>query len=337
MLRGRRVKRAATRAPRAGDTMSEITLESDAVSVVCTPDQGFSISSLVDRVSGAEALWRRESHAVEPCSRTLGPAGEPSEATFLDRFAGGWFEMFPEVGYTQPGDPASLVHGEVVRLPWEVTEHGPRHVAARVALVRRPLTIERTLTLDGATLTVAERIANVGRAPVPYTWGHHPCFSRATFAGGRIELDVAAAEVPDPWFDPDHATLAHGPFAWPQAPARDGGVVDLAGIPAERDGRADHACLTLGGRGGSLRLTAPAHGRALRVEFDVRRFPHALLWEHLGAGDGYPFWGEGDTFAVEFSTIPGRATPDAIAAGAVSTLAPGATSQTTFTVAWEEL
>ncbi|MDO8184112.1 hypothetical protein Q5424_00725 [Conexibacter sp. JD483] len=320
--------------------MPEITLESDALRVVCTPAQGFSISSLVDRVSGAEALWRRETHAVEPCSRALGPAGELSDMTFLDRFAGGWFEMFPEVGYTQPGDAASLVHGEVVRLPWELTDQGPLHVSAQVALVRRPLTIERTLSVSGATLTVHERIANRGQVPVPYTWGHHPCFSRATFAGGRIELDVAAAEVPDPWFDPANAVLAHGPFAWPQVSRRDGGTADLAALPPERDGRADHACLTLGDRGGSLRLTAPragADGRALRVEFDVAQFPYALLWQNFGAGAGFPFWGEGDTFAVEFSTMPGRATPDAIAAGAVSALAPGASSQTTFTVAWEAL
>ncbi len=320
--------------------MSEITLESDALRVVCTPAQGFSISSLVDRVSGAEALWRRASHAVEPCSRALGPPGEGSEMTFLDRFAGGWFEMFPEVGYTLPGDPASLVHGEVVRLPWEVTDRGPLHVSARVALVRRPLTIERTLTLDGGTLTVHERIANAGRAPVRYTWGHHPCFSRATFAGGRIELDVAAAEVPDPWANPAQARLALGPFPWPQAPARAGGTIDLASIPRERDRRQDHACLTLGERGGSLRLTAPQagpDGRALRVEFDRERFPYALLWEEFGAAEEFPFWGEGDTFAIEFSTIPGRNTVDAVAAGAVSVLAPGESSQTTFTVAWEAL
>lgn len=347
MLPDRRVKRGARHgAPHPGShpVMTEITLESDALRVVCTPAQGFSISSLVDRASGADALWRRETHAVEPCSRTLGPAGERSEETFVDRFAGGWFEMFPEVGYTQPGDPASLVHGEVVRLPWEVVDQGPLHVAARVTLVRRPLRIERRLTLDGAILTVEERIENAGRAPVPYTWGHHPCFARATFAGGRIELDVAAAEVPEPWFDPANATLALGPFPWPHAPVRAaeadtaaGAPIDLSALPRERDGRHDHACLTLGERGGSLRLTAPAHGRALRVEFDRERFPYALLWQNFGAGEGFPFWGEGDTFAVEFSTIPGRATPDAIAAGAVSTLAPGASSQTTFTVAWEGL
>lgn len=246
------------------------------------------------------------------------------------------------------------MHGEVVRLPWEVVGTSDSHVEARVACVRRPLTLTRRVTLDSAVLHVAERIENVGRAPAPYTWGHHPCFSRATFAGGRIELEVASAEVPEPWFDPEHALLAHGPFAWPAAPARGDragiatpaagsgtaapATIDLADVPAAADGRHDHACLRMAG--GAIRLTAPgagASGRALRIDFDHERFPYALLWEHFQASAGFPFWGGGDTFAVEFSTMPGRSTPDAIAAGAVSVLYPGEVVETAFTVRWEAL
>ncbi|MDO8209956.1 hypothetical protein [Conexibacter sp. CPCC 206217] len=345
---------------------ADITLESAAVRVRCTPAQGFSIASLVDRASGAEALWQRPNHDPAPCTRVLGPAGVASEAGFLDVFAGGWFEMFPEVGYTQPGDPTSLLHGEVVRLPWEVLDAGAQHVEARVACVRRPLTLVRRLTLDGATLRVCERIENTGAEPAPYTWGHHPCFARATFAGGRIELSAASAEVPDPWFDPAHATLAPGLFQWPHARARKSSdssadassgapagaagdappsatvglaaTIDLAAVPVTPDGRHDHACLTRASN--TLRITAPGageHGRALRIEVDRERFPHLLLWQNLRAGGGYPFWGGADTFALEFSTIPGRSTPDALAAGAVSTLQPGETVETAFAVGWEAI
>jgi galactose mutarotase-like enzyme len=319
----------------------DITLANDALEVTCTPAQGFSISSFVDRASGAEALWRRPGFTPAPCSRRLGPAGAASDQGFLDVFAGGWFEMFPEVGYTLEGDPTSLVHGEVVRLPWELVDRGPEHVEARVATVRRPLALTRRMTLAGSTLRVRERIENVGAAPAPYTWGHHPCFSRATFGGGRLEVAVSAAEVPSPWFDPEHATLAHGPFAWPHAPGRgDGGGrdVDLSVIPPTADRRHDHACLTVAA--GAFRLTAPSagrDGRALRVAFDREQFPYVLLWECFGAGEGAPFWGGCDTFGVEFSTMPGRSTPDAIAAGAVRTIAPGETVETEWSIAWEAL
>jgi galactose mutarotase-like enzyme len=262
--------------------------------------------------------------------------------------------MFPEVGYTQPGDPASLVHGEVVRLPWEVVSADEDHVEARVACVRRPLTLTRRLTLEGARVTVAERIENVGVATSPYTWGHHPCFSRATFAGGRIELEASAAHVPDPWFVPERAMLAYGAFDWPLAPGRGDratgttdasgatgaaadATVDLSQLPAAPDDRHDHACLTMGS--GTVRLIAPGAGpagRALRIEFDRKRFPYALLWQNFEASaSGFPFWGGADTFAIEFATMPGRCTPDAHAAGAVSQLHPGEVAETSFTVEWE--
>lgn len=325
------------------DSPAEIVLANEALRVVCTPANGFSLSSLTDLASGADALWRRPGFEPAPGSRALGLAGVPSEQTFLDLFAGGWFEMFPEVGYTQEGDIASFVHGEVVRLPWDVVDRGTAHAQARVVGVRRPLALTRRVALDGATVRVDERIENLGAAPVPYTWGHHPCFSRATFAGGSLEIPVAAAEVPAPWFDPANAILAHGPFAWPRAPARgaDGAdasdaasaTIDLTAIPASADGRHDHVCLTLAG--GEFRLTAPSAGRALRVAFDPEQFPYVLLWESFGAGDGAPMWGGCDTFGVEFSTMPGRSTPDALAAGAVRVLAPGDVVETTWSVAWE--
>lgn len=340
------------------ESPAEITLADDALRVTLTPANGFSLSSLVDLASGADALWRRPGFTPAPGSRMLGLSGEPSGETFLDVFAGGWFEMFPEVGYTQADDVASFVHGEAVRLPWELVDAGPVHAEAHVACVRRPLTLTRRVALEGGRLHVRERIANAGAGPVPYTWGHHPCFARETFAGGRLELAVAGAEVPDPWFDEANATLAHGPFGWPHAPVRAGAAgvgaagaagaattpgaagatIDLSAIPPTADRRHDHACLALAA--GGFRLTAPSagpEGRALRVAFDAEQFPHVLLWECFGAGDGAPFWGGCDTFGVEFSTMPGRSTPDALAAGAVRTLAPGDAVATEWSVGWEAL
>jgi galactose mutarotase-like enzyme len=311
------------------------TLRSAGLEVACDPSRGFTISSIVDLASGAEALWRRPAHEPAAPTRALGGAGEASIPTFLDGFTGGWFAMFPEVGYPLADDPTSFLHGEVVRLPWEVLDASEAHVAARVRTLRRPFEVERTLTLDGATLRVEERIANRGALGVPYAWGHHPCFSRATFAGGRIAIAPSAAHVPAPAHAPAHAVLAPGsPFDWPCAPRRDGGVEDLSTVPDRRDGRVDHACLTV--PHGRIRIEAPRYGRALQLDYDAELFPHVLLWQDLGPRDGFPLWGGGDTFALELSTIPGRSMPDAIAAGALRTLAPGATIETSVTLTWED-
>jgi galactose mutarotase-like enzyme len=312
-----------------------ITLATDALEVVCDPARGFSIDALRDRASGADALWRRPGHVPATAVRALGAGGEGSVPTFLDAFTGGWFVMFPEVGYPVADDPTSFLHGEVVRLPWEVLDASDRHVTARVQTLRRPFTLERRLVVDGPTLRVRERIENVGGSPAPYAWGHHPCFARETFAGGRIAVAPTRAEVPSPEHAPGHAVLAHGsPFSWPHAPRADGGVEDLGSVPAARDGRVDHACLTV--PDGRIRIEAPRWDRALRIAYDATDFPYVLLWQHFAADDGFPLWGGGDTFALELSTIPGRSTPDAISAGALRDLAPGETAETEIELSWED-
>jgi galactose mutarotase-like enzyme len=312
-----------------------VLLTTDALEVVCDPARGFAIDLLRDRASGAQALWRRPGHVPATAVRALGAAGEASIPTFLDAFTGGWFVMFPEVGYPVEDDPASFLHGEVVRLPWETLDVGERHVTARVATLRRPLVLERRLEVDGPTLRVRERIENVGAVPAQYAWGHHPCFARATFAGGAIEIAPTAAEVPAPAQQPGHAVLAPGNgFAWPHAPRADGGVEDLSRVPAGRDGRVDHTCLTV--PDGQIRISAPAYGRALHIAYDAAHFPYVLLWQDFGSADGFPLWGGGDTFALEFSTIPGRSTPDAVAAGALRTLAPGAAVDTEIELSWAD-
>ena len=316
---------------------SEIRLEADGLAVVAHPARGFTITSIEDRASGAEALWSRSGfHPAEPV-RELGPSGEASIESFSDRFIGGWFEMFPTTGFpgTVPGaaGPArSLLHGEVMRLPWSIVSLGPRSVEATVDTIRTPFRLTRALEIVDGTLVVAERIENLSRVAAPYTWGHHPCFSRATFAGGRLELDVARAEVPSPALDPASDTLVAGAsFAFPNAPRVDGGVRDMAAIPPEADGRHEQAVLTL--RSGRLRITAPAHGRAFHLAWDVEVFGYAMLWQDYRAPDA-AFWGTADTFAVEPSSGPGRSLDDAVAAGTLRSLEPGATASATLKAHW---
>jgi hypothetical protein len=166
-------------------------------------------------------------------------------------------------------------------------------------------------------------------------WGHHPCFDRATFAGGRFELDAVSAEVPAPVFDPAHSSLVPGaPFAFPDAPMLDGGRRDVAAIPEAADGR--HEQTTVVVRRGGVRITAPRIGRAFTLTWDERDFPHVLLWQDYQAPDA-AFWGTCDTFAVEPSSAPGRSLDDAVAAGAVRLLAPGEAANLTMRARWSAI
>jgi galactose mutarotase-like enzyme len=311
-----------------------MTLEAEGVYVACTPAQGFSITSLRHLHSGADALWTWR-RAATPCSRALGVAGAGSVETFIDVFTGGWFEMFPAVGFPAADDSTSLLHGELVRLPWDVLEQTSTALTARVETVRSPFEVTRTLDVADGTLRVTERIRNIGGEPAPYAWGHHPCLSRDTFAGGVLELDVEAAHVPAPPYDREATRLAAGDLEWPAGSALDGTAVDLSVVPREADGRVDHVCLRPSR--GRARVTAPSANAALELTWDLALFPYLLLWQNFRGEGGWPFWAEADTFAVEFSTIPGRTMPEAADAGAVRSLAPGAAVETTFTAGWTAL
>ena len=320
--------------------MGTIRVGDDSLLVDCDPDAGFVISAIIDVATGANALWRRTGFVPGEFRRILGPSGDLSIESFIDLFAGGWFEMFPTTGYPGTvqgavGPAVSLLHGEAMRLPWVVTHRDASTVEASVDMVRTPFRLTRRLEIVGGELVVSEQAENLCPVPAPYVWGHHPCFDRATFAGGRFEIDALSAEVPAPVYDVDHNSLIPGAvFAFPQAPTAGGGARDVAAIPGSPDGR--HEQTTLVVRRGGVRITAPRIGRAFSLRWDERDFPNVLLWQDYQAG-GASFWGTCDTFAVEPSTAPGRSLDDAVAAGAVRELAPGGSVSVTMRARWSAI
>jgi galactose mutarotase-like enzyme len=320
-----------------GSMPSEVFRISDEyLSVVVLPAHGFTVLSLTDVSTGADALWEREPFTAATPSRSLGSGGSASEVTFLDRFIGGWFEMFPVVGFPDGSDPVQLLHGEVMRLPWSVVSASATSIAAEVSCLRSPFYLIRLLELDDGELVMRESIKNIGRTKASYSWGHHPCFSRNTFAGGRMELNILRAEVPAPHYDSRRAILAAGEeFRWPNAPNRDGGTVDISAIPERPDYRHDHVCIRAAE--GVLRLTAPKYRRVLTVAWDLMTFPFVLVWQDFQGQDGYPMFGCSDTFAIEFSDNPGRTMEEARREGPLRTLLPGAATETTIRVSWHDL
>ena len=315
-------------------------IEADGLAVECLPQAGFTITAITDMVSGANALWTRGGFSPAAPGYVLGPSGEASIESFSDLFVGGWFEMFPTAGYPgtlqgSVGPARSLLHGEVMRLPWDLIEQSTTAVEATVATIRTPFRLTRRLAIESAQLVIRETIENVGRAPVPYVWGHHPCFSRQTFAGGRLELDAASSLVPGPVFDEANNSLVAGAaFEFPQAPTNTGAMRDVAHIPVAADGRHEQSSVVL--RSGGLRITAPSLGRAFSLRWDVGDFPFALIWQDYQARDA-AFWGTCDTFAVEPSSAPGRSLDDAVAAAAIRHLEPGTARSLELRAMWRPL
>ncbi|HEU4701736.1 MAG TPA: DUF4432 family protein [Conexibacter sp.] len=293
-------------------------LANEAIAAEVLPERGMTIAAL-HTLAGPNVLWERPGHVAPPCSRELGPAGSPSIDTLHDLLVGGWFEMSPHAGLpgTLDGRPTRL-HGEAMRLPWELVDAGETWVEAEVATVDGALELTRRVELDGARLTVVSAIRNAGAEPASITHGEHPCFRRMLFGGGTLTLAARSAAVL-PLLDPANATLAAGQFAWPHAPTRDGGTADLSSIPEHADGTHDHVAIELAEP--RVELVAPG-GPRVTIEVDLDRHPHLLLWRNHRA-PGEPGRGAWDVLALEPMSAPGMAVDDAVRAGAVQRLAPG--------------
>jgi galactose mutarotase-like enzyme len=313
--------------------VTELELRSDAIVVRCRPEWGFVITAIEDPTTGVDALWTRRGHRPADFVRSLGSPGEPSVDQFLDRFVGGCFEMFPSAGLPGVVDGTStFLHGEVAVLPWTVRSAGPSHVEAGVSTLRTAFEVVRRLEVSSDGLTLTSTIANVGGEPAVYAWGFHPCFDRATFAGGRIDVPVAEASVPGPAYDPANATLAADQaFEWPRALRTDGSTTDLSLVPDAADGRHEHVCLKLAG--GRMRIGAPAVDRTFTLDVETDVFPAVLLWQDFLA-PGASFAGAADVFTLEPTTYLGRSMDDAVATDALRTLAPGERTSTTIRAAW---
>jgi galactose mutarotase-like enzyme len=305
----------------------DVVLADEHWCVTVAPTRGMLIRDAIDVPSGAAALWQKPAPGLGPPSRSLPPPGPASIDTFWDVFAGGWFPMFPAAGFTGELDGApTLFHGELNRLPWEIVDRAPASVVAHVDTVRAPFSVTRRVALDRGELRIDTAIANVGAAPASYLYGEHPCLWRATFAGGRLRLDARDAWVPTPSFTPDQAVLRPGErFAWPAGPGH-AGPLDVSVVPEQPDGRRDHACVALSR--GRIGVTAPRFGRELLLELDLIATPYVLL------SFAYDDW---DMLAVEPLSAPGRGVADAVADGAVRTLAPGERLQTGIAARWQAL
>ena len=94
-----------------------VTLEDDDLSVTVLPAKGAEVTSLVHRQSGVDVLFSAPWGLQPPGSPPReGSDGEP----FLENYAGGWQELFPNAGDPCEHRGRSLpFHGEVATVPWQ--------------------------------------------------------------------------------------------------------------------------------------------------------------------------------------------------------------------------
>ena len=300
-------------------------LEGGALRVVVDPLIGGTILSVTHTGLGASVLGRTPWDALRVPFVSTSPADEHA---WLARYAGGWPLLFPNGGdgCTFEGVQHGF-HGEASVAPWRI-ETGE----GAVRLVRRfftvPVTMERTLAIEGDVLVVDETVRMEGARPVRAMWTHHPTFG-ADLLTGDIAIETSAAAVTaDDTYDPPANPLRPGATGpWPALPGK-AGPVDLSrpGAPL-----ASLAYLSGFGRAWvALRRLDGTIGAAL--SWDAALFPCAWLWYELAGLHEAPWHGRAHLIGVEPSTSwPGTGLADiARRGGPLLTLEPGAIVRTTL-------
>jgi galactose mutarotase-like enzyme len=300
-----------------------LELADDSLRAIVLPERGAELHSLVHVPTGIELLFQAPWGLRPPSA---------DRTSFLDRYAGGWQELFPssndETNYRGATIP---FHGEVATLAWDCE---PRD-GTLVCTVRSQLTpfrLERTMRLDGG-LVLDERVSNVGETPAHFTWGHHLVFGPPFLEPGSL-LDVRARTletIPEMW--EDTARLEPGQRrSWPYARTRDGSTVDLREVPGPEVGSHDDVYLTDLDDGVATVTTSRLRAR---LTFDHTLFHWIISWQPYGGAIAEPLAGS-YALGVEpwVSRLP---LGEALEAGEAVELGPGASLETTLRLDIEEI
>jgi Domain of unknown function (DUF4432) len=295
-----------------------LTIGDDVLRAVILPERGAEVHSLVHVPTGTELLFHAPWGLRPP---------DPERSSFLDRYAGGWQELFPSANdeTTYRGETLPF-HGEVALLPWECElEDGA--LVCRVRCQRTTFLLERTMRIDGE-LVLEERVTNEGEVSSHFTWGHHLVLGPPFLERG-CRLDVPArtiVTIPQMW--EDTARLESDQVStWPHARLRDGGTVDLREIPGPEARSHDDVYLTDLEHG-----VVVVHGSSLRfrLRFDHRLFRWLISWQPYGGAQAQPLAG---SYALGIEPWVSRLPlGEAVGAGEAIELEPGASLETTLAV-----
>jgi hypothetical protein len=290
---------------------------------IVLPERGAELHSLVHVPTEMELLFQAP-WGLHPPS--------PERTSFLDRYAGGWQELFPSANdETTYGGETIPFHGEVALLPWECEERDEALVC-RVRCERTPFLLERTLRFDGR-LVVEERVTNEGDDVAHFTWGHHlvlgPPFLEA---GSRLEVPARTiVTIPELW--EDTARLEPGQRSpWPHARLREGGTVDLRIVPGPEAASHDDVYLTDLDDG---LVTVESSRLRVRLGFDHELFRWLISWQPYGGALEEPLAG---SYALGIEPWVSRLPlGQAVEAGEAIELPPAASLETTLWLAVEEI
>ena len=287
-----------------------LELADTEIAVTLLPGKGCDIVELIDRASGVDVLFKT------PWRFGRRPIHTPSSfESWIEAYPGGWQLLLPNGGDAAIENGVEWgFHGEAALVEWQVDAVEPDRAVCSTSLIRAPLEVVRTTSLERAVLRVEDRVTNVGGDSVEVMWGHHPAFGEPFLQSGcRLETSartfIADDRAPGSGLEPG------GVGSWPHASLAGGGLLDLSVIPPTDDRRAVLGYLTDFDQG-AYRVVNPTLGLAVELRWQLELFPVAWFWQELHATPGYPWYRRIYTTAIEPSTtMPAQGIVDSRAKG----------------------
>lgn len=308
-----------------------MTLENESASVTVLPEKGAEIHSFVNRARGIDVLWKSPWKLSAPGTGLPLAIGN-TEPQWMDRYAGGWQEIFPNGGDECVYKGAALsFHGEASISEWDYSvlrnDLSCVKVEFTVALRRSPFRLTRTMIVEANLpgFLMEESIVNQGEEDLHYMWGHHPAVG-GTFLDGDCVLQVPARAFQNHGVQISaNARIPPGASAaWPWITGKDGRLLDLSKVPPAAERAAEFGYLS-DLESGWYGITSRANGFGFGLAWPRDIFPHLWFWQELRGSFAYPWYGRCRVMALEpFTSIPGTGLVNAIAAGTAPLLRAGA-------------
>ncbi|EPR75449.1 hypothetical protein ADILRU_2237 [Leifsonia rubra CMS 76R] len=285
-----------------------LTLVSEFLEVVVTPERGGDIVHLTDRITGIQTLAESPTGAVESSAF----AGGDSMVNWTNGYPGGWQLMVPNAGPERVHDGVTQgYHGEASLARWAVLDCTPSSATLQTHLLTAPLMLERTISLDGAELTVTDRVHNLSPLPCSFRLGQHPAFGTPFLDNTSYVLTTARTLLAD--------AQAPGTLAAPDARGRPTDILAVGPVPHSLalpgPGTAEglFAALTdltpdsIDSEITSATLCSPTHGFGMRLSWERTIYPHAWLWIEANSRRNWPWYQRLFAIAIEpANVLPGE-------------------------------
>ncbi|HVO41150.1 MAG TPA: aldose 1-epimerase [Aggregatilineales bacterium] len=317
--------------------LQAILMQNELLQILILVDKGAEIVQFLYKPLDVDFLWRAPNVLRDP-SRFV-PAGGSQTTPFFDHWSGGWFEVVPNGGPACEYKGAPLgFYAETVNVPWEYQIVDDRPDRVQVALwvktYRMPFLLQKTLTLESgrAALYIEERLTNEGHERLDFMWGHHPVVGAPFLDEScRLSAPVCRVEVLHDEDGPDYRMGLHQVGRWPVIDNRDGAPLDLRLVPPPSSRTMDN-CYLSGFNEGWVAIHSARRKIGFGLAWNAEVFRYVWLWQALGGGLGYPWFGRTYNLGLEpWSSFPCAGLNAAVERGTALQIAAGQSIDTWLT------